>query len=194
MKFLIGHAGRAAAGQTVSGDAVRVVSLGSDSRAGVLVVVADGLGHGEHAATAAETVCRFAAEAAESPLDAILRRCGDELTRGRGAVAALLRLREHGALEFCGTGNVNCHAKTAKPISLISVPGILGRRTRPFRTFAATVAVGDLLLVHTDGVSRRFDLDEAVSADPQQLAEDTIARFGHTHDDATCVVVRCCPS
>ena len=84
----IGQIVRPAEGESASGDAVLVQRVG----ASVLVAVADALGHGE-AASSAATACIVAIQKhVQLPLEELFPAVNESLRGGRGAVAAVARL------------------------------------------------------------------------------------------------------
>jgi hypothetical protein len=70
--------------------------------------------------------------------------------------------------------------------------GIVGATLPTLRSFEEALPLGWILFVHTDGIKDRFDPEELPDfdrADPQQLADAILARWGRATDDATIVVV-----
>jgi serine/threonine protein phosphatase PrpC len=175
-------------GQNVSGDLVTVIR-GSDRD--VLVVVADGLGHGEKAQEAAEAFCAFAELNAGAPLEAIMRDGSRAISATRGAAAALIRIDRGGTrLTFCGVGNIELQATSAEAIRPVCMPGIVGRPLRKVLAFDYPLREGDLLVAHTDGISSRFRLEDYARLPTAEAAARILAEHGKGHDDATCVAIR----
>lgn len=75
----------------------------------------------------------------------------------------------------------------------ISYGGIVGSRLPSLREFRFVYTPGDLIMLHTDGISRRFVLDNVVErlrpASPQCLAEAIADSYAKRNDDVTLVVV-----
>jgi hypothetical protein len=189
LSYEISTAGRPIDGETVSGDMGRVFE---ERGGGRLVALADGLGHGEAAALAAARFCEVVERRLSESLESILQAAAADLAGTRGAAGALLRLLPHGRLEFAGVGNVGLMARTLFPVSAFSTAGILGRRIRTVRTFEASLSVGDDLILYTDGVSLRSDLDGLPwGASAIAIARAIVRDHGKPTDDATCMVVRC---
>jgi len=175
-------------GQQVCGDVTSVVRGPGEE---VLIVVADGLGHGEKARDAAEAFCAFVEVHAEAPLEAIMRDGSHAVSATRGAAAALIRIhRGVTRLSFCGIGNVELQAASAEAIRPVCLPGIVGRPLRKVLAFDYALREGDLLAAHTDGVSSRFRLEDYAGLDAKEAAARILAEHGKNHDDATCVVIR----
>ncbi|MEJ2007957.1 MAG: SpoIIE family protein phosphatase [Acidobacteriota bacterium] len=80
-----GVAARQMPGESICGDLHLVKPVDK----GVLVVVADGLGHGRPAAEAAELAINVAAECENESLIRVLEHCNRKLRQTRGAVMSL---------------------------------------------------------------------------------------------------------
>lgn len=178
---------RPAEGETLCGDAYAVVRSGRST----LVAMADGLGHGPEAERAARAFCDHAGTAPGGSLESILESADRAIAGTRGVVAALLRLDPPDHIEFAGVGNVVLRALSRTPIHALSVAGVLGRRSarRP-RSERFAVEDGDLLVLHTDGVSLRYDLAPLRGEPASRVARELLDVHGRAHDDATCLVVR----
>ena len=175
-------------GQTVCGDVASVVHTNDG---GVLIVLADGLGHGTKAHEAAEAFCVFAELHATLPLEAIMRDGSRAIAATRGAAAALLRIGGGvSRFSFCGIGNIEVQANSAEAIRPICMPGIVGRPLRKVLSFDYALSSGDLLVAHTDGISSRFRLEEYAQLPTAEAAARLLAEHGKGHDDATCIVIR----
>ena len=154
--MVIGVAQRPAEGETLCGDAYAIVRRGRTT----LVALADGLGHGPEAARAAQAFCSHVEDEADRPLDAILTSADQVIAGTRGVAAALLRLDPPGHFEYAGVGNIVLRVLSRRPIHPLSVAGTLGRRnTRRLRCERFAVEHGDMLVMHSDGVSARYELD-----------------------------------
>lgn len=160
----------------------------------MLVAVVDGLGHGPAAAEAAQTAIGFVASHASDELDHLLRRCHHRLRGSRGAAVALARIDGTGGqLSYGGVGNIEARLIGHTSARPISYNGIVGAILPNFRVFELSFQPDDLFLLHTDGISARFDLTgyPDLSGQPAQLIAEAIARdWARTHDDATIIVVR----
>lgn len=185
--MVIGVAQRPAEGETLCGDAYAVVQRGSMT----LVALADGLGHGPEAARAAQAFCVHAEAEADRSLDSILTSADRAVSGTRGVAAALLRLDPPTHFEFAGVGNVVLRVHSRTPIHPLSVAGTLGRRnSRRVRCERYAVEPGDLLVMHTDGVGGRYELDRLRDESPHRVAQGLLESHGRSYDDATCLVVR----
>jgi serine phosphatase RsbU (regulator of sigma subunit) len=187
----IGAASRPYPGEEVNGDGWAVGWDGDACR----IAVVDGLGHGPAAAVAARAaLAALAARPALGPADAV-RACHAALAGTRGAAVAVARIEPAGRrLTFAGVGNVEGRLWPVGPAGRAERPiayrGIVGAALPTVRAFEFALGAGWLLVLHTDGVSARFELDqvpEGARGHPQALAEAVLARWGRSTDDATVV-------
>ena len=62
------------------------------------------------------------------------------------------------------------------------------------REFDYPYIQGDVFILHSDGVSTRFEVDEEWARDPgtdlQKVAEEIVENYGKDNDDVTIIVVR----
>ncbi len=188
IKLDVGIVARALVGQNVCGDAGRVW----ESEGAVLAALADGLGHGPEAAVAASTFLACIAEHVDDGLEELLRTAGVALSGTRGAAVALARFElESRRMWFSGIGNIECRASSRERIAPVSVAGILGRPLRKTKVYEYNVAPGDLIVLHSDGVSRAGDLAQFHGIPARTAAERIVDAWGKVHDDASCIVVSC---
>lgn len=184
-------AGRALPGQVRSGD-LHVVK---EFPRGVLVALVDGLGHGEDAAEAAGLAATMLEEHAEEPVEALVRRCNEELRGTRGVAMSLVSLNAPGLTMSClGVGNVECvlirgrgHATTARE-SVMLRGGVVGYSLPQLRASVFPYSRGDTLIFATDGVRPGFAADLSWSERPQQAADRILTQFGRGTDDALVLV------
>jgi serine/threonine protein phosphatase PrpC len=188
LKYGVYH--RAKAGYEVSGDAYFIKEYPD----GMLVGLVDGLGSGPLAAEAAQAAVEWISDHHQSSLTKIITGCHDVMRNTRGAVMALVRINtETEELSFVGVGNIGFRAWSAESVQPISLAGIVGSRLPTLREFSFTYTPGDLIVMHTDGISRRFVLDGIVErmspAPPQRLAEAIADDYAKRNDDVTLVVI-----
>jgi len=146
MDILTATAGRAAAGETVSGDMAACFVDGPS----VTVALADGLGHGPRAAEAATAFCAFVAERQGDAVDRILHGATRALAKTRGAAAAVLRIDgDAGTATFGGIGNIELRqlGGSASHCPAVCLPGIVGRQLRRVKAFSFDVAPGTTLVL-----------------------------------------------
>jgi len=177
--------------ETVCGDDWGIEELAGRS----LVLVADGLGHGPDARAAASAAHdAFSAARAEAPLE-ILERIHLALKPTRGAAVAVAEIdRGRGVLRYAGLGNIAATVLTdGKTRSLVSLHGTAGHDVRRLRDFASPWNPGDVLVMCSDGIGTRWNLDAypgLLEHHPMLLAAVLYRDFQRGRDDATVVVVR----
>jgi hypothetical protein len=156
---------------------------------GLLVAVADGLGHGAEASVAANAAVRVIRDGLDRPVAELLTRCDQALRATRGAAVGVLRVAADGRGEFCGVGNIEVHGIEGRPPGLFCQAGIVGQHQRPMRTLPFAMERGDIYCVHSDGVSNRGDLRGCLPGTPEAVARRIVEGWGRPHDDATAVVL-----
>jgi hypothetical protein len=182
-----GVAQRCALGETECGDGWLIEKLDGS----VTIAVVDGLGHGKEAAVAAKAFCEHVRDKIGDGLETIMTSAQRPMSGTRGAAAALLRLTRHESLlEFVGVGNIAVQSGRSATFHPVSAPGIVGQRVRKLLPFAHELESDLLLVLHSDGISTRFELDGYAHMDPQEMAQAILDDHGKGYDDATCVVVR----
>ena len=182
----IGVAERPCQGETVCGD-THLVIAGEVT----LVAMADGLGHGPQAREAALAFNKHVEEHAHESLEEILRGASAAISKTRGVAAAVMRIDQRAmTMSFAGVGNIDMHAVSSERIRPVSIPGIVGSRIRKVRQFDYDLAIGDLLLLHSDGISSRLILEDFRKLAVQEMADEILLQHGKYHDDATCLVIR----
>jgi negative regulator of sigma-B (phosphoserine phosphatase) len=185
-----GVVNRSKPGNEVSGDTY----LFHESRDSTLVALIDGLGAGQAAHQAAARARECVSENACVALDEVLKRCHRVLRGTRGAVMMLMRVdRSREMVSFAGVGNIGVKVLSSAPIKPLSRNGIVGYRMESVREFSYPYTEGDVFILHSDGISTRFTVDEDWVRDPgtdlQQVAHEIADNFGKD-DDVTVVVVR----
>ena len=181
----------ALAGEIECGDTWRIADRGTV----LSVMVADGLGHGPLAAAAS----RAAAQAfADRPFDepsSVMQSLHRGLAATRGAVAACARLHTAEArVVYAGVGNIHgAIVGWERSRGMVSHNGTLGIRVPPPKQFAYDWPPGDLVVMHSDGLSARWSLAEhpgLYTHHPAIVAAVLYRDLGRKRDDATVVVVR----
>jgi anti-sigma regulatory factor (Ser/Thr protein kinase) len=178
-------------GETVSGDAWAVSAKGTR----LVVMVADGLGHGpaaNQAAVAAATT--FHAHAAGSPRE-VLERIHLALRPMRGAAVALAEIdRQQRVVRFAGLGNIaGTIVSNGSSRSLVSHHGTVGHDVHRIDEFTYPWPAGAGLILHSDGLSARWTLDGypgLLDRHPMLMAGLLYRDFRRGRDDATVVVLR----
>ncbi|MDQ6924654.1 MAG: SpoIIE family protein phosphatase [Candidatus Eremiobacteraeota bacterium] len=190
-------------GEQESGDAWAAVTAGGR----LLVLVADGLGHGPAAAIASETAVSTFREFAATLAPAVLvERLHAALRATRGAAVAIATFdgarRE---IRFAGVGNVSGAVLTPAGSglgtwtshSMMSHNGTVGHQLRKVQELVYAWPTGSLVVFHTDGIRSRWQLDPYPGLGtrcPAVIAGVLWRDYSRGRDDATAVVVRDAPT
>lgn len=170
-------------GEKLSGDAVVI----REEEGVVLLSVIDVLGHGP---VAAEVAARGRAFLAGVPLSGSVTSIVEGLhgalrgTRGAAAMCCLLRA---GRVEGCGVGNVELRVLSSR-VPVILTPGILGVSLPRTRHFEGPLAPGARLVMFSDGLSPRMELDKYEKLPVESACKTMLERYRRPHDDATLLV------
>jgi serine phosphatase RsbU (regulator of sigma subunit) len=188
-----GVAVQAVPGQHDSGD----IHIVKRFPGGVLLAVADGLGHGTDAAAAAHLAQATIAKHAEEPVISIMQHCHGALRFSRGAAISLASVSaRYSTLTWLGVGNVegillraDCNATPARE-TIMLLGGVVGFRLPNLRAAVISIAPGDTLVFCTDGVQAGGVHEANTSEPPQRLADRICSRFRKGNDDALVLVAR----
>jgi anti-sigma regulatory factor (Ser/Thr protein kinase) len=176
-------------GETECGDAFAA----AEANGTVTGVLCDGLGHGPLAASAAaEAIAAILEDTAAEPA-ALAERAHRRMNRTRGGALGVVQVTGGNAL-FAGIGNIAAailEGGTRK--SMVSVPGIAGHQARGIRQFGYPVPPGAAIVLHSDGISGRWDataLPGLETRDPLVVAAALLAEAGTRRDDAGVLVLK----
>lgn len=179
-------------GETHCGDAYLVL----DEGATILVAVADGLGHGKEAEEASQAAMAYIRAHATMALGLLLEGCHRRLSNTRGAVLSIARIdRAAHTLLYAGVGNIEARIVAAeKTYRPIPQHGIVGHTLRKTRCEEFPFAPGDLLVMHSDGISDRFEISALGRERDVQLLANQIGReAGKHHDDQLLLILKDVP-
>jgi anti-sigma regulatory factor (Ser/Thr protein kinase) len=154
--FCVGVTTRPVAGEPVSGDAWTVRFL-EDA---VLLMVADGLGHGLLAAEASAAAARAFYGSKEESAEGLVATIHRALRSTRGAAVAVARIEFHESrVRFAGLGNVaGTVVVGGKLHAMVSHSGTAGHEARQIREFQYPWTSDSLIVMHSDGLSGHWDL------------------------------------
>jgi anti-sigma regulatory factor (Ser/Thr protein kinase) len=163
----------------------------------ISVVVADGLGHGTLAAVAANrALACFGSNPFVGPCE-YLEAAHTALHSTRGAAVAFAAIDpQKRNLRYAGVGNIAGVIEGAageKRQPLLSHNGTLGAQIRKLQQFDLQWNAGDLLIMHSDGLSERWSLGQYPGLFRCDLALIAAALYRDCRrgrDDATILVVR----
>ncbi len=186
----------AAAGpiRPISGEAECGDSYAAHLAGGVLTgVLCDGLGHGPMAAAASREAIGAVREAPADEPAALLERAHRRMGGTRGGAMAVVRTAGQ-SVTFAGLGNVAGWIVTADARQgMVSVPGIAGHQARKFRQFEYSAPPGAAVVLHSDGLSSRWDIRDLpglTGRDPLVMAAALLSEAGVHRDDAGVLVLR----
>ena len=188
MKSQFGAVSLPLQGEVICGDAWHL----ADSAQGLSLFVIDGLGHGAFAGEAAQVgIDAFQMAPFDEPQD-ILARANGLLSKTRGGAAACARMVGE-TLSYAGVGNISAALVSAgKSQGLVSHNGTLGIHKRRNQQFEYRRDPGCLLVMHSDGVSARWDLKNRaalLARHPAIIAAVIYRDHARERDDSTVVVV-----
>jgi anti-sigma regulatory factor (Ser/Thr protein kinase) len=187
------------ANEEACGDAWRTLA-GADGRWTALV--ADGLGHGPSAAAASQQAVRLFEEQARRSAApaAVVAAMHAGLRSTRGAAVSVAEVNPaRRLLRFCGVGNVAgvvFGPPGTHPRRMVSHNGTAGAAAHRVQEFSYPVAPGDLVILHSDGISSSWDLANYPGLrdrHPAVVAGVLYRDHRRTRDDATVLVARIGP-
>jgi anti-sigma regulatory factor (Ser/Thr protein kinase) len=179
------------AGEAQSGDAWAVVE-----RDGTLVlIVADGLGHGVDAARAsAEAISAFRRATDLTPTS-VLQQVHGALRSTRGAAVAVAHIHlSDRRVRYSGIGNISgviCQA--GKSVFMVSHSGTAGYHSPRFQEFSYPLPEGALVIMHSDGLNTSWKLDSYPGlrrSHPSVIAGVLYRDATRVRDDVSVVVAK----
>jgi anti-sigma regulatory factor (Ser/Thr protein kinase) len=176
-------------GEYESGDAYAAVRVGQT----LTGVLCDGLGHGPLAARAADMAISAVLEDPVREPAALVERVHRRLSPTRGGAVGVVQVTGQTA-RFSGLGNVAAWILAdGERDGMLSVPGIAGHKARTIRQFEYPIPAGAAIVLHSDGLSSRWDLRELPAVetrDPLVIAGALMAEAGVHRDDASVLVLK----
>lgn len=189
-----GVAGFALAGEGKSGDHYLVRA----NQQGVMIVVLDGVGHGEEAAKAAKAAIAILETRADEPIIELVQDCHDGLRGTRGVALSIAYIDvPHGVMTWLGIGNIQgvlirSGRRSDLPAQemLLLRGGVVGAVFPPLRSFNLPIAEGDTLIFATDGLRPEFIEGLQPMEGPQRMADKILGQYRSERDDALVLVAR----
>jgi anti-sigma regulatory factor (Ser/Thr protein kinase) len=180
---------RPISGEFESGDAYAAVRVGQT----LTGVLCDGLGHGPLAARAADMAISAVLEDPAREPAALVEHVHRRLSSTRGGAVGVVQVTGQTA-RFSGLGNVAAWILAdGERDGMLSVPGIAGHKARTIRQFEYPIPAGAAIVLHSDGLSSRWDLRELPAVetrDPLVIAGALMAEAGVHRDDASVLVLK----
>lgn len=180
---------RPIAGETVCGD-----SYATRQRSGGnIAALCDGLGHGQLTAMASRAALEAVTEEPDAEPAVLLERAHRRMGGTRGGALAIVAA-DNEVVRFAGLGNIAGWILAGQARQgMVSVPGIAGHQARKFRQFEYAAAAGSVVVLHSDGLSSRWDitgLPGLTAQDPLVIATGLLSEAGVHRDDASVLVLR----
>ncbi len=187
----IGAVNTAKPGEDVSGDAWAAYQ----QRDRILILVADGLGHGPLAAEAAGMAINIFREHPGLSPAGMLEIIHEALRSTRGAAVAVADIDEaRHEVRFAGVGNISgIILSPAGNRSMVSHNGTLGYQAHKIQEFIYPWPEEAVLIMHSDGIATRWGLESypgLLKKHPSLIAGVLYRDFERGYDDATVVAVR----
>jgi anti-sigma regulatory factor (Ser/Thr protein kinase) len=179
------------AGEEVCGDDWNCELLAGKS----LCLVADGLGHGVHAAAAARGARNVLAEHHDKAPAEIIERAHDALRTTRGAALAVAQIdHDRETVQFCGVGNITAAIVDGGAArQLVSLNGTAGVEVRKILEFNYPWNGESILIMHSDGLTSRWDLQlypALTQRHPSLIAAVLYRDYSRKRDDVTVLVAK----
>lgn len=178
-------------GESVSGDAW--VTQIDQHRS--LLCVADGLGHGPAAATAAAAAVEIVQDHSHQSPRAIVEAAHAALRSTRGAALAIAEINfEQRSVRFAGVGNIAASIfSLTEHHNLVSYNGTVGHEVRKIQEFSYPWYPNGLLMMHSDGLGTQWRLDRYPGLNqkhPSLIAGVLYRDFNRERDDVTVLVAK----
>ena len=178
-------------GQEVGGDGWAV-----NQRPGRgLILVTDGLGHGRAAGEASQEVVTVFQENTHLGPVAMIEAIHPTLRHTRGAAVAVAEVDVlHQVVRFAGVGNIaGVILSPGGSRHMVSHHGTVGHEVRKIQEFTYPWPEGALLVIHSDGLATRWDLDDypgLTNRHPSLIAGVLYRDYSRRRDDVTVVAAR----
>jgi anti-sigma regulatory factor (Ser/Thr protein kinase) len=162
---------------------------------GALAVVADGLGHGEHASRASAAALATVDPQRALGLTDRLQHMHDGLRHTRGAAVAIAEIQiSRRLLKYAGIGNISGTIDgEGVTRHAVSLNGTLGHEVRRFQEYTYPWPSDALFVMHSDGLTSHWSLNGyrgLRSRHPAVVAAVLYRDFSRQRDDVTVVVGR----
>ena len=179
------------AGEDLCGDGWEIGAFAD----GITICAADGLGHGPDAALASDRAVALAAVHPGLAASALMALAHAQLRGTRGAAMAIAVIDDtREQLTFAGVGNISgCIFADDTRRHLMSHNGIVGSNLRKVQEIAHPFPGGAMVILHSDGIATRWDLDAypgLVFRHPALIAAVLYRDFARQRDDVMVLVVR----
>jgi Stage II sporulation protein E (SpoIIE) len=125
----------------------------------------------------------------------ILKEIHSALAKTRGAAVSVAEVMHRtGALNYAGVGNISTVVYSGgKTRSVVSMNGTVGHTVAKFQQFSYPWESNSMLIMHSDGVGTRWNLEQYSGLAPRHpalIAAVLYRDFTRERDDATILVTR----
>lgn len=190
MKIDIAGATRPRPDQAVGGDWT-YINQHDDA---VWLACIDVLGHGVSAYEVTVKLSRHFEYLEQFSLLCLMTELNDLLRGGLGAAISLCYIDlNSGLMDYVGIGNVATRKLSPTSTTLVSRDGVVGEMKAQPQLQQVQLAIGDIYLLHTDGVKTRFDISQyrhIISDSASRASNHILQNFAKHHDDAGCIVIK----
>jgi anti-sigma regulatory factor (Ser/Thr protein kinase) len=179
------------AGETACGDGYAFRQAGPC----LLVMLADGLGHGPTAAEcAARAIDAFQHSREEAPAK-LIHEIHVALRGTRGAAVSVAALDPAARqIQFSGVGNVlGVMSGPGHSRNFVAMPGIVGHQMAAVREFTYPWPAGSLVLLYSDGIASHWSLEDyegLAPFDPSLISAVIYRDRKRGRDDASVLAIR----
>ena len=179
------------AAEEMCGDAWAV----HQSRERALIMVADGLGHGQYAAEASAEAAKIFENYADSSPAEMIERMHAALRGTRGAAVSVAEvLWGRHIVRYAGVGNISGRIFSGAAVrNMVSHNGTVGLEARNIEEFTYPWLEDGLLILHSDGLATYWNLDGYPALrgrQPVLIAAVLFRDHNRVRDDSTVVVIR----
>ena len=179
-------------GETECGDAW----LFQESARTARLTMADGLGHGPVAATAARLAIETASQYSSQPIVPLMERIHAALKPTRGAAVSIAEIdTEAKVVRYIGVGNISGAIVTdSLPLRrMVSIPGTAGHQVHKFMEYSYPWDPRSHLLMHSDGLQTHWSFDGypgLLERHPSLIAGAFYRDYSRRRDDVTVALAR----
>lgn len=155
----------------------------------------DGAGHGQCAFNISQQASAIIHRLAiKFSIEDVILKLHDELRGTIGGVVAICELEKKTQIcTLSAVGNISTKIFPSKEQSLLNYGGVLGYEIIKPKIYTLKLSPGDVVVLHSDGVSTNFNADEI--PDFYNLSAEKISRilidyFSKALDDASVIVLK----
>ncbi|MBC8205515.1 ATP-binding protein [bacterium] len=156
----------------------------------IVAAVVDGLGHGVEAFKATKITLRIIEDYYRWPEEELIKILHEKLHGTRGVALGFLRTKPNSdTVNYTGIGNVFGHLINTNITTFVNYNGTLGIKLRKFRSYEYPYKKGDIIVMHSDGISIRWldDFKQIWSGDLQGFSHHVIKKYSRANDDASII-------